>query len=35
MTAEVLWWVAGLGAVVIALYVFLLIVAAKRDRWPP
>jgi hypothetical protein len=34
MTAEVVWMLVGIGAVVIGLYVLLLIFVSSRDRWP-
>jgi hypothetical protein len=34
MTAGVIWLLAGIGAVVLGLYVFVLIFASSRDRWP-
>jgi hypothetical protein len=34
VTAETIWWLAGLGALAIGLYVLLLIFASRRDRWP-
>lgn len=34
MTAGVIWLLAGIGAVVIGLYVLVLIVTSSRDRWP-
>ena len=34
MTAEAIWWLAGLGALVLGGYVLLLIFVTKQDRWP-
>lgn len=34
MTGGAIWWLVGIGAVVIALYVLLLVFASSRDRWP-
>lgn len=34
MTADVVWWVAGTGAVVIGLYILLLVFTTRLDRWP-
>jgi hypothetical protein len=34
MTAGAIWWLIGIGAAVIGLYVLLLIFTSSRDRWP-
>jgi hypothetical protein len=34
MTAGVGWLLVGIGAIVIGLYVFVVIFASSRDRWP-
>jgi hypothetical protein len=34
MTADVVWGLVGVGAVVLGLYVLLLIFTSSRDRWP-
>lgn len=34
MTAEIIWWLVGIAAAVIGLYVLLLIFVTKQDRWP-